>query len=153
MIGRRFGLRAVALFEAGKGLTVLVAGSGVLLLVHRNVQAIAERLVLHLHLNPASRYPRIFLHVVTEATPGRLRLLALSALGYASLRFSEAWGLWFNRRWAEWMGVITGLVYVPVEARAMIRRPGIEPAVFLVLNLAIVLFLGYRLRRDKTVAG
>jgi uncharacterized membrane protein (DUF2068 family) len=153
MIGRRVGLRAVALFEAGKGLTVLVAGSGVLLLVHRNVQAIAERLVLHLHLNPASRYPRIFLHVVTEATPGRLRLLALSALAYATLRFFEAWGLGFTRRWAEWMGVITGLVYVPVEARAMIRRPGVEPAVFLVLNLAIVLFLGYRLRSDKTVAG
>jgi uncharacterized membrane protein (DUF2068 family) len=152
MIGRRFGLRAVALFEAGKGLAVLVAGSGILLLVHRDVQAIAERLVAHLHLNPASRYPRIFLHVVTEATPGRLRLLALGALAYAILRFFEAWGLWFNRRWAEWMGVITGLVYVPIEARALIRRPGLEPAVFLALNLVIVLFLASRLRRDEASA-
>jgi uncharacterized membrane protein (DUF2068 family) len=152
MIGRRFGLRAVALFEAGKGLAVLVAGSGVLLLVHRNVQAVAERLVAHLHLNPASRYPRIFLHVATEATPGRLRLLALGALTYALLRFFEAWGLWFNRRWAEWMGVITGLVYVPVEARALIRRPGLEPVIFLALNLLIVLFLASRLRSDGAVA-
>jgi uncharacterized membrane protein (DUF2068 family) len=151
VIGRRFGLRAVALFEAGKRLAVLVAGSGILLLVHRNVQAIAERLVAHLHLNPASRYPRIFLHVATEATPGRLRL-ALGAPVYAILRFFEAWGLWFNRRWAEWMGVITGLAYIPVEARAMIRRPGLEPALFLALNLVIVLFLASRLRSDTTVA-
>jgi uncharacterized membrane protein (DUF2068 family) len=146
MIGRRLGLRAIALFEAGKGLAVLVAGSGILLLVHRDVQAMAERLVAHLHLNPASRYPRIFLHVVTEATPGRLRLLALGALIYALLRFAEAWGLWWNRRWAEWMGVITGLVYVPVEARAVIRRPGLEPATFLTINLAVVIYLALRLR-------
>ena len=149
MIRRLLGLRAVALFEAAKGLLVLVAGSGILLLLHRDVQAIAERLVTHLHLNPASHYPRIFLHVATEATPGRLMLLALGALAYAILRFLEAWGLWGSRRWAEWMGVITGLVYVPVEAVALIRRPGLEPGTFLALNLTIVLFLVGRLRSQK----
>jgi len=76
----RIGLRTIALFEAAKGLVVLLAGSGLLLLVHRDVQAMAEQLVSHLHLDPAKRYPRIFLHIVTGATPARLRLLALGAL-------------------------------------------------------------------------
>jgi uncharacterized membrane protein (DUF2068 family) len=142
---REIGLRLAAIFEAAKGLLVLVVGSGLLFLVHRDVANYAERLIAHAHLNPASHYPRIFLKVATEATPGRLRLIALGALIYAIVRFVEAVGLWHARRWAEWLGVASGLIYLPLEARAMIRRPGIEPLVALLLNLGVVLFLGLQL--------
>ena len=142
---REIGLRLAAIFEAAKGLLVLVAGSGLLLLVHRDVEDYAERLIAHAHLNPASHYPRIFLKVATEATPARLRLIALGALIYAIVRFVEAVGLWHARRWAEWLGVASGLIYFPYEARAMIRRPGLEPLIALLLNLGVVLFLGLQL--------
>jgi uncharacterized membrane protein (DUF2068 family) len=147
------GLRTIALFEAAKGLVVLLAGSGLLLLVHRDVQAMAEQLVSHLHLNPAKRYPRIFLHLVTEATPTRLRLLALGALVYSAVRFAEAYGLWHARRWAEWMGLVTGVVYIPFEARAWIRHPGLEPAVAVAVNLGIVVYLALRLRSPADEPG
>lgn len=140
------GVRAVALYEAAKGILVLGAGSGLLLQVHRDWQAMADRLVTHLHLNPASHYPRIFLRAVAEATPGRIRLLALGALVYAIVRLLEAWGLWRGRHWAEWLGVATGALYVPFELRASIRHPGVEPLTALVLNLAIVLLLARQLR-------
>jgi uncharacterized membrane protein (DUF2068 family) len=146
---RRYGLRAVAAFEALKGVLVLIAGSGLLLLVHRDVQAISERLVAHLHLDPASRYPRALLRVAAGATSERLRMLAFGALAYAGLRFVEAFGLWRERRWAAWMGVVSGLVYVPFEARALVRRPGLESAIALVLNLAVVLFLARQLQRRR----
>jgi len=143
------GLRAVAAFEAAKGLVVLLAGFGVLLLIHRDLQAAAERIVVHLHLDPASRYPRIFLRAATESTPGRLRLLALGAFVYSTLRFIEAVGLWRARRWAEWFGVATGLIYVPFEAIAFVRRPELEPFLALLLNLMIVVILGMYLRRGS----
>lgn len=148
-LDRSLGLRAIAAFEAVKGLVVLLAGFGVLLLIHRDVQALAERLVAHLHLNPGSRYPRIFLHVATETTPTRLRLLALGAFVYSTVRFVEATGLWRARRWAEWFGAATGLIYVPFEAIAFIRRPELEPLLALVLNLVVVLFLVIQLRRGS----
>jgi uncharacterized membrane protein (DUF2068 family) len=144
-----FGLRAVAVFEAAKGLAVLVAGSGLLLLVHRDAQRLAERVVMHLHLNPASRYPRIFLELAGKSSPGRLRVLALGALLYAVLRFAEAVGLWHARRWAEWFGVATGLMYVPFEVVAIARRPSLEPVAALLLSLGIVFFLSVRLRHER----
>ena len=55
------GLRTVALFEGLKGVLVFIAGFGLLALVHKDVQAIAELIVQHLHLNPARQYPRIFI--------------------------------------------------------------------------------------------
>jgi uncharacterized membrane protein (DUF2068 family) len=152
---REIGLRLAAIFEATKGLLVLLAGSGMLLLVHRDVQEMAERFIDRLHLDPAGRYPRIFLKVATEATPSGLRLLALAALIYAVIRFVEAAGLWHARRWAEWLGVASGLMYLPFEVRAIIRHPGIEPVVALLLNLGVVLFLGLQLEssgKDATPA-
>lgn len=144
--GHLFGLRTIAVYEAAKGLIVLAAGSGLLLLVHRDVQAFAERLVAHLHLDPASRYPRVFIRAAGGTSPLHLRLLALGAFVYATLRFTEAVGLWKARRWAAWLGVWTGVIYVPFEALAFVRHPGLEPLVALLLNLGIVLYLGLRLR-------
>jgi len=40
----RVGIRVIAGYEAAKGVLVLAAGTGLLLLVHRNAQALAERL-------------------------------------------------------------------------------------------------------------
>ena len=54
------GLRAVAIFEGVKG-GLVAAGCGAAALVHRDLQSVAEEVVSHFHLNPASRYPHIFL--------------------------------------------------------------------------------------------
>ena len=143
------GLRAIAIMEAAKGLLVLISGSGLLLLVHRDAQAIAERLLQHLHLNPAHHYPHIFLQIATGASPGRLRLWAAGAAVYAILRFVEAVGLWHAKRWAEWFGVLTGLLYVPFEVLSFVRRPNMEAVVALLVSIGVILFLWLRLRRHQ----
>lgn len=144
---RVFTLRLIAVFEAVKGLAALVAASGLLVLTPNDVQDVAERLVDHLHLDPASRYPSVFLHVASQATPQWLRFVAEGALAYATFRIAEAIGLWRDKSWAEWLGVVTGLIYVPFEAYALMKHPGPEPVIALLVNIAIVLFLGERLRR------
>ncbi|WP_298436131.1 DUF2127 domain-containing protein [Geobacter sp.] len=134
-------LRTIAFFEATKGLLVILAGLGLLSLIHRDVQAIAEEIVRHLHLNPASRVPRIFLEAADEASGGRLRLLALGAFGYAALRFAEAWGLWRGRAWAEWLGLVSGGIYLPVEIYELfVSVTPVKIGTFLV-NLTVVAVL------------
>src|SRR5580765_6976102 len=92
------GLRVVALFEGAKGLLVLAAGFGLLSLVHRDVHELAARLIERMHLNPASRYPRIFIDAADRLTDARLWMLAGMALTYAICRGAEAYGLWRERR-------------------------------------------------------
>src|SRR6266508_2901192 len=84
------GLKAAALFEALKGLLVILAGLGLLAFVRHDAQAFAERLVLHLHLNPARHYPRIFIEAAGRLTDARIWLFATGALAYSALRFAEA---------------------------------------------------------------
>ena len=95
--GVKGGLRLVAVFEAAKGLLVLLAGFGLLSMLHRDVQKIAEDLVRLSHLNPASHYPRIFIDAAARATDRHLVLLAGLAFGYALVRLVEGYGLWHER--------------------------------------------------------
>jgi uncharacterized membrane protein (DUF2068 family) len=108
-------VRAVALLEGAKGALVFLSGCGALSLVHRDAQRLAEQRVAHLHLNPASRYPRIFLDAAADLTDLRLLQLAALAGTYALLRFVEAYGLWREKRWAEWFAVVSGAIYIPFE--------------------------------------
>ena len=63
------GLRAVALFEACKGLLVLFAGLALFSLIHQNIQLVAEQLVGHLHLNPAKHIPKVLLEAAGNRSP------------------------------------------------------------------------------------
>lgn len=141
-------MRAVALIEAAKAALVLLAGLGLLALVHRDVQTLAERFIRHSHLNPASRYPRVFLDAADRVTDGRLWTLAALAGAYALVRGIEAYGLWFERRWAEWFALASGGIYLPVEIYEVIHRVTWIKITVLVANAGIVAYMGYALRRS-----
>jgi uncharacterized membrane protein (DUF2068 family) len=150
-VDRTSGIRVIAALEAAKGLVVLIAGLGLLRFVHQDLEMLAEDLVRHFHLNPASRYPRIFLELADRLADVRLWLLALMAFAYASLRLVEAYGLWLHRRWAEWLAVASGALYVPIEIYELFK--GLTPmkVATLALNVAIVAYMGWTLwaaRRD-----
>jgi uncharacterized membrane protein (DUF2068 family) len=135
------GIRVVAVFEALKGVLVLSAGLGLLSLVHHDLQATAERLVRHSHLNPARHYPRIFIEAASHMNDSRLRSLAALAFLYAAVRFIEAYGLWQMRVWAEWFAIIAGSLFLPVEAYEMFRRATWMRGIVLLTNLFIVAYL------------
>jgi uncharacterized membrane protein (DUF2068 family) len=135
------GLRTIAAYEASKGTLVLLAGLGLLGLIHHHAQEAAEDLVRHFHLSPSSHYPRIFLELAAKVTDGWLWGLALGALGYASLRFAEAYGLWRAKGWAAWLGAVSGAIYVPFEAVELVRRITVLRIASLVVNLLVVGYL------------
>lgn len=128
---------------------VLLSGFGALSLIHRNLHAIAEQLIAHLHLNPAKHYPRIFLDAADQMTDPRLWMLAILAMAYALMRFVEAYGLWRGRRWAEWFAAISGAIYVPFELYELATEVTLLAAMALVVNLLIVAFMILTLKTVK----
>lgn len=135
---RSLAIRSVALLEALKGALVLLAASGLLSLLHKDVHAAAARLIEHMHLNPAARYPRIFLDASAHVHDGRLLLLAAGAATYALLRLVEAYGLYGEKAWAEVLAAVSGGIYVPFEVAALVRRPTWHGGLLLLVNLGVV---------------
>jgi len=137
------GVRAVALFEAAKGSIVLLAGFGLLALLHRDLQAIAEHLVELSHLNPAHHYPTIFIEAMSKMNDSRIMAFAAFAGVYATVRFIEAYGLWRLRAWAEWFAIVSGSIYVPIEIYEVAKHVTWLRVAVLIVNLFIVAYLVY----------
>lgn len=131
-------VRTVAYFEAFKGVVVLLAASGLLSLIHHNLHAVAAAFIAHMHLNPASKYPQIFLDAASRLDDSHLLLLAGGAMAYALLRFVEAYGLFFKRAWAEVLAALSGAIYVPFEVLELSRDASWHGAMLLGINLVIV---------------
>lgn len=146
----RWGLKGIALVEAAKGALVVLAGIGLAALLHENAQAIAEAIVARLHLNPGSRYPTIFLALAAHPNDPRLWAIGASAAVYATMRFAEAYGLWRGRAWAQWLGVWSGAVYIPVELYEAVRHPTWIHIGLAAANAAIVAYLVTNLARGRT---
>ena len=142
------GLHVVALFEGAKGLLVLVVGCGLLSFIHKDVHEAAMRLVEHIHLNPASHYPRVFLDLTERITDTRLWGLAVAAAMYSVVRMVEAVGLWLRKSWAEWFAVLTGGMYIPIEIFEVVRGVTWPKVTVLVINLGVVSYLGFILIKN-----
>jgi len=140
-ISTRHTLRAIATFEAIKGVVVFALMIGLLDLVHHNVRCLAIELIGRFGLNPGARYPSMLLRYADSLTGANIRVLMLVAAIYITVRLLEAYGLWNERTWGEWLGAISSGLYVPFEIRHLLRRPSIAGAAVLAFNLFLVSFL------------
>jgi|APCry1669191860_1035381.scaffolds.fasta_scaffold00238_4 uncharacterized membrane protein (DUF2068 family) len=140
-------LRAVALFEAAKGILTVLAGFGLLTLLHRDVEAIAATLIRTLHLHPEGHYPALFLKYAEEVTDARVWGIFLVGILYALVRFTEAYGLWHERPWAEWFGALAGGIYIPFELYELYLGVSFTKVAALVINVLVVLVIAINIQR------
>lgn len=146
---RQRALRAIAIFEVAKGLAALLAGIGLLDLLHHDVHQLVLALLWRFHLNPLTHYPALLLHYADLLSALDLRKLAPLALGYITLRLFEGWGLWRERTWAEWLGALSGALYLPLEAGHLMHQPTLINGAVLLANLLVVGFLAFQLWRRR----
>lgn len=142
-------VRIIAFVEAAKGLIVLLAATGILAFIHADWNELAARLVRLSHLNPASKYPQIFLDAVSHLQQPRLLWLAAGAAAYSALRFIEAYGLFRERAWAEWLALIASGIFIPAEIVEVLRRPSVLSVGVLLVNVVIVAVMAHALWRRR----
>jgi uncharacterized membrane protein (DUF2068 family) len=146
-------LRAIGLFKLAKALFLIIFGTAALRLVNTDFAASLASLVPRLGVGPASHYVGRALVETTSLTPSRIHEVALGSFFYALLFVTEGTGLLLLKRWAEWMTIIITGSLIPVEIWEIFRHPHWTRFLLLVLNLALVGYLIYEVRRgDEVVA-
>jgi uncharacterized membrane protein (DUF2068 family) len=144
-LARHFGLRGVAIFEAGKGLLAVAAAIWVVTLLHKDMQNVAARMLELLHINPDRHLYQWLLRTVGGLTPRGLWGIVALIMGYSVIRFVEAAGLWLEKEWAEWFALVSGALYVPFEIYHLIRHPTGIKWLILGVNLLVVVYLAWLL--------
>jgi len=127
-----------------------------LALVHRDVWVIAETLLALFHINTDRRLAQVFLDFADNVTDARLWAAARIAFAYAALRFTEAYGLWKERTWAEWVAFVSGTLLLPLEVRELFRGVTVLRCSLFIGNLAVVVYMLYIIlanRRERRNAA
>jgi uncharacterized membrane protein (DUF2068 family) len=75
-----------------------------------------------------------------------LYLVGAAIAAYALLAGIEAVGLWFAKRWAEYLTFVATTVFLPYEVYELIRSVTWLKLVVLVINLAVAVYLLYAKR-------
>lgn len=139
------GVRVVATLEAIKGALVLAAALGLLSVIHQDLRTVAAELIGHLYLSPASHAARMFLDAAERFEDVRVQWLAVLAFCYALLRFVEAYGLWYARRWAEWLAATSCAIYLPLEMVELARGITWMKVGTFTFNVALFVYMTWRL--------
>jgi len=134
-------LRAVATFEFCKGAFVILMGICALALVHKDVWLYAESLLALFHISTDRHSAQVFLDFADNVTDARLWAVAQIAFAYAALRFTEAYGLWRERTWAEWVAFVSGFLLLPLEIRELLRGLTLWRSGLFLGNAAIVAYM------------
>ncbi len=142
-------LRAVASFEFAKGVFILLVGLSAVLLVHKDAWVIAESLLALFHVNTDRRWAQDFLDFADRLTEPRLWAVAQLSFAYSLLRFAEAYGLWKQRTWAEWLAFISGTLFLPLEIHGLMRGITVLRSSVFVANLGIVFYMLFLLRAGR----
>jgi uncharacterized membrane protein (DUF2068 family) len=142
-------LRPIALFEALKGVGGLIVGLVALGFMDRDNEVFAEQIIRHLHIDPTWHYAQWFVKLVAEASDSQIMAVGGVFALYATVRFAEAYGLWFERRWAEWLAALSGGVYVPIEVYELLRHVTWPRLSALVINLLIVGYMVWLLTEAR----
>ncbi len=91
--------------------------------------------------NPGRDFLVHLLERVLRLQSRNLRTIVLIAFGYMVIEGVEAFGLWWQYRWAEYLTVIATAGFVPFEIDEILKRVTVIRVGALVINLAIVVYL------------
>jgi uncharacterized membrane protein (DUF2068 family) len=78
---------------------------------------------------------------LVDLDKGTVLVLALTATAYCVIEGVEAYGLWRERRWAEYLTVVATAGFLPFEIHELIDRVTVLRVGALVVNLAILSWL------------
>jgi uncharacterized membrane protein (DUF2068 family) len=139
-------IRLIGLFKLLKGILLVAVGVGAFKMIHSDVTDIATQWVIKLGLDPAGRHVGRLLVETANLTPNRIRDVGVGSFVYAALFLTEGTGLLMAKRWAEWFSVIITSSLVPFEIYEIYHRFTTLKVFALLVNLAVVVYLVYRIR-------
>jgi uncharacterized membrane protein (DUF2068 family) len=146
-------VRLIAFFKLLKAVLLVAVGVGALKLVHTDITSVVAEWVARLGLDPGSRYVGRAILKAATLTPNKLKDLGVGSFIYAGLFLTEGTGLWLVKGWAVWFSIIITSSFVPVELYEIYRHPTALRVLTLVINIAVVAFLFYRIRGERSDLG
>jgi uncharacterized membrane protein (DUF2068 family) len=137
---RAVGLTLIAIGKLIKAAALIAIGIAVVAMASDPPDKLHEWADLF-RIDPSNRYLHRSLEAVAGVSAKKLDELGLGSFVYAMLFSVEGLGLWFQKRWAEYLTIAITISFVPLEVYEIAHRVSIGKIGALVLNVAAVVYL------------
>jgi uncharacterized membrane protein (DUF2068 family) len=141
-------IRLIGFFKLVKAALLVMTGIGLLKLIHVDRAAELDHWVARLGFDPGGRFVNHAIERFTNIPPDKIREAGIATFLYAGLFFTEGIGLCMLKRWAEWFTVIATGSLIPIEVYEIFRHPSAIKVLVIILNVAIVVYLVYRIKHE-----
>jgi uncharacterized membrane protein (DUF2068 family) len=138
----------IGLFKLVKGVGLLIAGFGLLKLLHKDVEEVALHWIAVLRVDPENRFIHSALLKIFNVTPRQLRELSVGTFIYAAIFLTEGTGLLTRKHWAEYMTLISTALFLPLEFWEIHLHLTLLKLTVTAVNLGIVWYLAASLKRN-----
>ena len=135
-------LRVIGALKIAKSLLLIAAGIGM-------VSVGRDTLVGLVHQDVGNHVMNHALSKVSAVSPHKLHELGVGCFIYALLFGTEGVGLWMRKLWAEYLTIFITGSFIPLEVYEMVEHKSVVKGVVIAVNIAIVVYLVLRLRKDK----
>ena len=145
------GLLMIGLFKLAKALFFFCVGCGAIHLLHKDLGDEAMRLATALRFDPESRFTTLLLDKVDLIDAHRLKQIGFATFAYSGLALTEGIGLLMEKTWAEYLTLFLTISFLPWELFELARRPNWFRLGLLLINLAVLWYLLWLLRRKGLI--
>jgi uncharacterized membrane protein (DUF2068 family) len=146
-------LPLIGAFRLLEGFLVLAMAIGVLRLLHHDVAAVAADWIAAMRIDPHNEHIHSMLAMLGFLDDHRLKQIGAGSFVYATLKFIEGGGLFYGKRWAEYLTVIATGILIPLEIHELINHASLPRAAVFVANAAVVWYLVINLRQTRIAAS
>jgi len=144
----RKGIKTVAVLVFAKGLVGIVAAILVQSMAHHDMGPLLDRLLELAHLNPDGAVAEWLSNTADKVTSHHGEI-AFVGFVYGVLKIVEGVGLWYEKRWAEWLVILSTIFFfIPVEVYELSKKTTLLKAGALMISILIVLFMGSEMRHS-----
>jgi uncharacterized membrane protein (DUF2068 family) len=147
----RWVVRLIGISKILKSVLLLALAIGVTRLLSPTFHQTFEDYVNQARLDPYSHHLNDLLEKVLAIPEKTLHYFRVGLLIYAGIYSIEGIGLLANRKWAEWMVVVTTGGFIPIEIYEIIVHITWVKCVVITLNVAILVYLVFHLHQQHRV--
>ena len=152
MSKRDRGVLIIGIFKLLKSLFFIGVGFGALHFIHHDLVETLQHLVDSRGFDPENRFVSLIIDKAELVTHHRLRQITYGTFGYSAVALTEGVGLVLEKVWAEYLTLSLTIAFLPWEVFEIARKPNVFRIGVFVINLAVLWYLVWLLRRKKSSA-
>jgi uncharacterized membrane protein (DUF2068 family) len=142
------GLKVIGGLKLVSGLLAVMVALGAGRFLHDGSYEHLERAVSHLGLDPHNVVIHTLISKITGIDRTHLRAVQAGTFCYALLHVIEAIGLFMGKDWAGYLVIVATSSLIPLELYELAKKFTALRVTFLILNIAIVIYLFMTLRTE-----